>query len=116
MGAPERITAGRPIHIVKIVSQYLAAGEAGRHKLYAAVLHPLKLRLAFAATKVGLPVPNLEMLSEPDFWDLVGRRAVEAATTETEAFLSLTNQQLDITRQPPHPFLMATPVQETTCC
>lgn len=98
------ITVGRPIK-VKIVSNYLAAGEAGRHKLYTAVLHPLRVRMDYAANQAGLPVPDVEMLSEPDFWALVGRRAVEAATTETEAFLSLVDLHPDITVKPAHPFL-----------
>ncbi len=105
METPGINTVGRPIK-VRIVSNYLAAGEAGRHKLYAAVLHPLRVRMDFAANQAGLPVPAVEILPEPAFWALVGSRAVEADTTETEAFLSLTELYPDITQKPAHPFLV----------
>jgi len=87
-----------------IVPQFLASGDGGRHKVYVLIFHPLKNRTEYAARQAGLPVPEMEMLPEPDFWALIGKKAAETGATETDTLFSLIDQTPDMTQKPAHPF------------
>ena len=90
---------------IDILSYFLAQGAEGRHKLYAALLQPMKNRVEYAAAQTGALVPEVVMLAEPTYWDLVGTTATERGISEAEAFLHLVDLDLDLTRTPAHPCL-----------
>lgn len=98
----------------KLISEYLASGVEGRHKLYESAFYSLRTRTEYAAARAGLPVPEVKMLPESDFWALIGTMTAQG-TSEMRVLIHMMDQEPDATRQPPHPFLRAAPM-ETTCC
>jgi len=80
--------------------------EAGKHKVYVSVLHPLKNRVEYAAKQAGLAVPEVQMLPEPEFWQLVQIHSTKDACSEGEAFFHLLDLTPDMGKQPVHPFLL----------
>ena len=88
-----------------IVGRYLA-DAAGRHKVYTALVHPLKCRVAYWAGQAKVPVPEVQMLPEETFWPMVERVAQTKGQPLLDTLFELADTIPRPTRKPAHPFLV----------
>ena len=89
---------------LRIATEYLKT-PGGRHKVYISIFKSFEERVIAARRHVPGVSTYFQIIPEDAFWEMVEVTATIEGLPLAGAFCGLVDEDVDLSRNPPHPFL-----------